>query len=251
MASLELTLKRPNDTKFLRFHPPIVRRTLRQNREGEDAALQGEPKLGLNCYLEYNYLTANGDRLIWQVTPNPEAMIQPPSLTETEVSEIKEKLTSLSRPYIPEEGEKFHGQTINFLMQNWDKLRDTLYPFPPRHSTVPPARFAEVLLEPDKGHRADFIGFGPDGRIFVFEIGTEHKSKKAYNYGEELREVLKKYGIKPTTYVLYHTNGSEPKTLYVRPPYFPGTKHCDKALEYLHEIGRKASQFPLRERWKV
>lgn len=97
-----------------------------------------------------------------------------------------------------------HWAAAKVLVENWSKIAPHLYPLKPDSLLsesslvcIPEVSLREfchkLSLDPEKFKihgRPDIIGLGPDGTIFVVEVGTKNKRPQIETYLTELNKIL-------------------------------------------------------------
>ena len=168
--------------------------------------------------LEHRYKTRTDDK--WHIEVIPEANIMGvrySQLSQQEINDVAEYLTVHQQLYVPKGAERAHAEAINFLARNWGEIRQTLYPIKPS-GNVPPYHFSEVLVDKDTGERADFVGFGPDGRLFVFEFKKKwNKYTQADEFAQKLRNTFSDFDMPITPYMAWYGD-SKQKRIHIQPP---------------------------------
>lgn len=146
----------------------------------------------------------------WNVRAIPDMNIlgtNAPQLPQQEINDIAEYLTVNQQLYEPKGAEKEHAEAVGFLARNWERLRLELYPVRP-FGNVPPYNFSEVLVDSKTMERADFVGFGPDGRLFVFEFKRKDRiSTQAERFAKKIRDSLSDFNIPISPFMAWYKKG--------------------------------------------
>lgn len=168
--------------------------------------------------LEHRYKTRTDDRWHVEVIPDTSFMgTGLPQLSRQEINDAAEYLTVHQQLYVPKGAEKAHAEAINFLARNWEQVRKTLYPIKPS-GDVPPYHFSEVLVDTKTMERADFIGFGPDGRLFVFEFKRKwNRYTQADKFAKKLENTFSNFNIPITPYMAWYDD-SKQKRIHIQVP---------------------------------
>jgi len=222
----------------------FVRREIRARMRNQKIWANGDAKPGRTSHLEVPFLTVDEIPTTLTVTPETKTMFAPKAVSQKDFINISKILADNQQRYLPMGVEEEHQKTILFLRQNWRRIRKYLYPFF-APGNFPAANFSEVDLKDEKKQRADFIGFGPDGRLFVVEVGTRSKSGQVDGYIDPLRELIQdRASITP--FVAYYSAIEEGKTIEIKPPYIPRIEHTERAIEYIKDIGQSTLPIPQR-----
>lgn len=222
----------------------FVRREIRTRMRSQKIWSIGDAKPGKTSHIEVPLLTVNETPTTLAVTPETKAMFAPKPLSQEGFMNIAKILAGNQHRYLPIGVEEEHQKTILFLTQNWRRIRKYLYPFY-ASGNFPAANFSEVDLKDDKKQRADFIGFGPDGRLFIIEVGTRSKSGQVDGYIDPLKELIADTAsISP--FVAYYSANERGKTIELKPPYIPKIEHTEKAVEFIKDLGQNALPVPQR-----
>ncbi|MGE5042267.1 MAG: hypothetical protein ACM3IJ_05205 [Candidatus Levyibacteriota bacterium] len=238
---MSLAERSPRDPKS-NLH--IVRKTIRSRMNGQTVWAAGEPKPGKRSHIEVPFLTTDETPTTLEVTPDTVAMFAPKPVSREDFEYITRALEGRQQVYLPVGNEEEHQKTILFLRKNWRRVRRLLYPFATTGNT-PPATFSEVDLGDTKKQRADFVGFGPDGRLFVVEVGTRSKSSQVYGYVDLLDKLIQQKAS-VTSFVAYYSANESGKSIEIRPPYIPNVERSNMALTYLHDLGVATLPIPKR-----
>lgn len=222
--------------------PNSVRREIRSRMRNQRIWVTGEAKPGRQSHLDVPFLTVDETPTLLAVTPDTRTMLAPKPISIDDFRDVAKTLAQSQQHYIPIGSEEEHQKTILFLRENWRRIRRYLYPFP-APGTFPAAHFSEVDLRDDKKQRADFVGFGSDGRLFVIEVGTRSKSGQVDGYIDSLRRLIHdKASVTP--FVAYYSAHAEGKTIEIKPPYIPKVEFSNKAIEFIKDLGQSTLPIP-------
>lgn len=222
----------------------FVKRQIRTRMKNQKIWANAEAKPGRTSHLEVSFLTVDEVPTTLAVTPDTKTMFAPKVLSQEDFIDITKILAENQQHYLPVGIEEEHQKTILFLRQNWRRIRKYLYTFY-TSGNFPAANFSEVDLNDGKKQRADFIGFGPDGRLFIVEVGTRSKSGQVDGYIDSLGKLIQNRAT-ITPFVAYYTGDERNKTIEIKPPYIPKIEHTDKALTYIQDLGQNTFPIPKR-----
>lgn len=221
----------------LRTDPFYVDHAIDKRKKLHKTTSEESEKIGVKSHTEITFLTTAGISHHVGITPSMEALLTAKQVNKGIFIDVFKTLSQRQKPYIPEEAEMEHHDTILFLAKNWTKLREKLYPLNTT-GNVPPACFTEVVIDDKNMQRADFIGFGPDGRAFIIEVGKKSKSAQVRDYVTNFRTLFEDK-ISVTPLVAYYATNTTGKRVDIKPPFTPSYGHCNKALEYIQELGAR------------
>lgn len=230
------------------LHPDIrtnslyVGHVLKHRKNDQAIRFAKEGAIGKVSLLENVYTTVGGETVTLEVTPSTEGMFGAKPLDRKLLGVLQRTLTDRQHPYIPEAGEEEHLSTVLFLSKNWEKLMRNFYLFGIKGS-IQPVSFTEVVLNDNNNHRADVVGLGPDGRVFIIEVGRRSKSSQVQGYIDSFRELFEDR-VSATPLVAYYSSTPHGRTIHVKPPFTPRLEKTDKALEYIHELAGRGLNPP-------
>ncbi len=156
----------------------------------ESLKIQGEPeaaRIPSRGEIEYRVTLGSGEQ--WRVHLDQMSPVDTETLDRPNVNKLQRQL---QRRVVSASLEDSQREALYFLHANWKDFVDFFYEGEHEHDIEPKA-FAEVLIGKHPFQRIDFVGFGPDGKIFLIRANARSNNSQELERQQHL--FLNKFGL--------------------------------------------------------
>ena len=155
------------------------------------------------------WVTFMGDKQ-WRVHVNPMAPVEADVFEKPHTKSLARRL---SEKIVEGRLKDKQQEALYFLHANWESLVDIFYTADDVNHRQKPMAFVQVALDEEGRQCADFVGIGPDGKVFLIVAASDSRSSN-----QELQRqydlLQRKFGLKTSDIVPRIVNFVQEQKVY-------------------------------------